>query len=185
VESMSKVVVTKEKLVAIGDALRDKTEATEAYSLDEMPEVIQGIETGEGGADFTISDASYLFHNGARLDYKDVFMGALSTELIGMRNMFYGCNALNEIDLSKYDTSDVSDMAYMFYGCSNLKSLNISTFNTSKVQNMESMFTNCINLEALDLSNFDTSQNKNLSQFVSNCRFKSINLSNFDTSATT
>ena len=74
---MSKVVVTKEKLVAIGDALRDKTEATEAYSLDEMPEVIQGIETG-GGADFTINDASYLFYNGARFEYKDVFMNALT-----------------------------------------------------------------------------------------------------------
>ena len=38
-----------DKLTAIGDAIRDKTGTTDLLKLDDMPSVIQSIETGEGG----------------------------------------------------------------------------------------------------------------------------------------
>ena len=43
---MSKVAVTKEKLDAIGDALREKREESIQYGLDEMPQVIRDIKSG-------------------------------------------------------------------------------------------------------------------------------------------
>lgn len=138
---MSKVVVTKEKLVAIGDALRDKTEATEAYSLDEMPEVIQGIETG-GGADFTINDASYLFYSRARLSQYDNIISLLK-DVTNMNSMYYNCQYSMSLDVSKLDTSKVTDMSHMFNNCSKLQSLDMSNFDTSKVTSMQNMFANC------------------------------------------
>jgi surface protein len=44
----------------------------------------------------------------------------------------------------------------MFSGCISLENINLSSFNTSKVTNMGAMFMRCSSLESLDLSSFDT-----------------------------
>ena len=46
-------------------------------------------------------------------------------------------------------------MAVMFYGCSGLSELNVSNFNTSNVTDMGSMFSGCESLQTLDFSNFN------------------------------
>ena len=69
--------------------------------------------------------------------------------------MFHGCNDITEIDLSKFDTSLVTDMSTMFCDCGSLSSLNLSNFNTSLVTNMWGMFQNCYSLASLNLSSFD------------------------------
>ena len=65
-------------------------------------------------------------------------------------------NQITSFDLSKYDTSKVTNMDSMFYGCSGLTSLDLSSFDTSNVTKMDAMFYVCPNLSSLDLSNFDT-----------------------------
>ena len=60
-----------------------------------------------------------------------------------MASMFNGCSSLKEINLSNFNTNNVTDMAYMFTGCSSLKDLNLSNFNTNNVTNMEYMFSGC------------------------------------------
>ena len=47
---------------------------------------------------------------------------------------------LEFVDLSNFDTSEVTDMSGMFYECSSLKSIELSNFNTSKVGSMWRMF---------------------------------------------
>ena len=42
-----------------------------------------------------------------------------------MSYMFYGCSSLNSIDLSNFNTNNVTDMIGMFRGCKNLKKANI------------------------------------------------------------
>ena len=39
--------------------------------------------------------------------------------------MFYGCSSLNSINLSNFNTNNVTDMSCMFDGCSSLKKENI------------------------------------------------------------
>ena len=91
-----------------------------------------------------------------------------------------------EIDLSSFDTSQVTNMSYMFYGMSNLTTLNLSNFNTSKVMDMSYMFAYMLNLTALDLSNFDTSQVTNMnSMFAHMSNLMALNLSSFNTSKVT
>ena len=73
------------------------------------------------------------------------------------KNMFCYLDNILEIDLSNFDSSQVSSFAYMFNGCSNLKKINFGNMDTSKATDMTSLFYNCNKLTSLDLSNFDTS----------------------------
>ena len=36
-----------------------------------------------------------------------------------MGDMFYGCSSLKELNLSTFNTDNVTYMGYMFHGCSN------------------------------------------------------------------
>ena len=62
------------------------------------------------------------------------------------------------IDLSKVDTSNVTNMYWMFRQCTGLTSLDVSGFDTSKVTNMVGMFARDSALTSLDLSSFDISK---------------------------
>ena len=56
--------------------------------------------------------------------------------------MFYKCQNISFIDLSKFDTSKTIYMNNMFYGCTNLETIKLSLlFNTERVTSMEKMFT--------------------------------------------
>ncbi len=57
-----------------------------------------------------------------------------------MRYMFDDCESLTQLDVSNFDTSNVTDMTCMFAGCESLTQLDISNFDTSNVTNMISMF---------------------------------------------
>ena len=59
--------------------------------------------------------------------------------------MFYDCNSLNSLpDISKWNTSNVTDMSCMFFDCSSLNSLpDISIWNTKKLKEKTDMFYGC------------------------------------------
>ena len=76
--------------------------------------------------------------------------------------MFYSCNNIIEMNLSHFDTSQVTDMGYMFAFCSALVSFDLSNFYTSQVTDMTFMFEYCSKLVSFDLSNFNTSQVTNM-----------------------
>ena len=42
-----------------------------------------------------------------------------------MTSLFDGCTSLEELDLSDFDTSNVTDMICMFHSCIALKKINI------------------------------------------------------------
>ena len=80
-----------------------------------------------------------------------------TSQVTNMKLMFCFCSSLTSVNLSSFDTSNVTDMSDMFDGCTALVKLDVSGLNTSKVTNMAGMFMGCSNLVALDLSSFDTS----------------------------
>ena len=76
----------------------------------------------------------------------------------------------------------VVSMSYMFAG-SHTTSIDLSSFNTSNVTTMEYMFAGVSGVEEYDLSTFDTSNNEYFNfMFVGNTGIKELNLSGFDTS---
>jgi len=118
------------------------------------------------------------------LDQTDNFIELIWYNLINScEHMFCGCSDITEIDLSNFDTSDVTIMQGMFAGCSSLTSINLSNFDTSKVTLMNYMFFGCISLTIINSSNFDTSKVVWMTQMFDGCSsLTSLNLSNFDTS---
>ena len=106
--------------------------------------------------------------------------------LANMNSMFYDRYNLTALDLSNFDTSNVTDMSDLFFYCDNLTVLDLSSFNTSNVTNMNNMFANCDNLTTLDISGFDTSNVKDMNSMFFYCsNLTELDLSNFDTSNVT
>ena len=109
-----------------------------------------------------------------------------TSQVTNMFAMFSRMSSLTTLDLSSFDTSQVTSMSEMFRNMYNLTSLNLSSFDTSKVTNMDRMFFSIRNLTTLDLSNFDTSQATNmLYMFYDMRNLTSLDLSNFNTSKVT
>ena len=70
-----------------------------------------------------------------------------------MSGMFAGCMSLKELDLSSFNTNNVTDMREMFITCSSLKEINLSSFNTDNVTDMSFMFDGCKNLKSITKPN--------------------------------
>lgn len=49
--AVSRIIINKSALDNISDAIRNKLDSENQYTLDEMPEAIQSIETDGGGGD--------------------------------------------------------------------------------------------------------------------------------------
>ena len=114
------------------------------------------------------------------------------SKVTNMSMLFFGLNSLEELDLSMFDTSNVTDMSNMFAGDlseylslgSSLKKIDLSSFDTSKVTRMSGMFAGCTKLKELDLSNFDTSNVTDMRAMFYRCSsLMFLDLSSFDLSS--
>ena len=64
-----------------------------------------------------------------------------------MQFIFYNCSSLINLDLSNFNTRNVTNMGNMFAGCSSLINLDLSNFKTQKVTCICGMFTGCSSLK--------------------------------------
>ena len=103
-----------------------------------------------------------------------------------MGYMFWGCTNLKEIDLTNFDTKDVTDMNRMFSGCQSLVELDLTSLDTSKVTDMNETFGYCKNLETLNISNLKTDLVKKMTYMFAGCvKLKTLDFSSFNTSNVT
>ena len=117
-------------------------------------------------------DSSFMFNGLNGLSSIDISSFDTSN-VTDMEWMFYSCSSLTSLNLGdNFDTSNVTNMSYMFYACSSLTSLDLGdNFDTSNVTTMTGMFSSCSNLTTLDLGDkFDTSNVTNMSSMFYNCR---------------
>lgn len=161
---------------AIKQALSNKgVIVSDTAKLDEYPALIDSIQAGGGD--------SYYGAYYEDLFYTRINRGGSSGESYSY--LFASCNA-KELNLSRLDTSNVSNMSYMFFNCNALTSLDLGNFDTSNVTTMNRMFYNCNKLTSIDLSNFDTSKVSDMGYMFSDCKsLTSLDLSNFDTGKVT
>ena len=72
-----------------------------------------------------------------------------------MTGMFSLCTNLKDIDLSSFDTSSVTDpnegFVSMFYGCSSLTNLNLGSFTFNSSANTKTMLGSCSSLQSLTI----------------------------------
>jgi len=125
-----------------------------------------------------MKDVDGLFR-GSSIQYVEVF--CVGDDIKNIRNMFSSCTVLQKLNLSKFNTNNVTNMRYMFYNCTSLKDLNLSKFNTSKVTNMSYMFAKCSSLTNIKLSKFVTNAVKDMQAMFYKCSsLKSLNISKLD-----
>jgi len=97
-------------------------------------------------------------------------------------SMFFNCTSLQTLDLSNFDTANVTNMASMFRNCTALATLDLSNFNTANVTTMERIFQGCTSLQLLDLSNFNTENVTTMGFVFNGCTsLQLLDLSNFNT----
>ena len=109
-----------------------------------------------------------------------------TSQVTYMQSMFFGMSNLTTLNLSNFDTSKVTNMQYMFSEMSSLTSLNLSSFNTSNVTDMNNMFKHVSSLTSLNLSSFNTSNVTDMKAMFSGMHsLTTLDLSSFNTSNVT
>ena len=132
-----------------------------------------------------MSDASGLFYGCENLTSLDL-SGFDTANVTNMGNMFSNCHSLTSLDLSGFDTANVTDMGAMFDGCRSLTSVDLSGFDTTNVTNMAYMFGNCSSLTSVDVSGFDTANVTSMLEMFFVCSsLASVDVSGFDTTNVT
>ena len=105
-----------------------------------------------------------------------------TSNITDMSCMFLECKA-QYMDLTSFDTSNVKNMCGMFNKCGT-QSIDLTSFNTSNVMDMSHMFMGC-KAQSLDLTSFNTSKVTDMQCMFCGCRAQSIDLTSFDTSNVT
>lgn len=128
-----------------------------------------------------MTDASYMFWGCENLSDVDL-SGFDTADVTNMCHMFEYCRELKTLDLSGLDTGKVTDMTWMFNSCHELTELNLGGFNTENVVNMDDMFYDCNELANIDLSSFNTKNVVGMNGMFYSCeRLTNLDLGSFDT----
>ena len=194
-----------------GEEIQDLTSDKPIYLVYDETSGVVSINT-PAETILTQADASYMFaylgamkyidnlrclntSNAELMNHMFCFLGCSNRELreidlsnfntanvTNMRSMFNGCRNIKDLDCSRFDTSNVTEMSYMFQYCVNLENLNVSSFNVSQVTMMQYMFSYCYALKHLDLSSFVPESVESLKYMFNMCTgLESLDVSNFET----
>lgn len=144
----------------------------------EDKEKIQVVEFAEEIAPKNMANYFYFLTNLSEIKGIE---NLKTDNVTSMYATFGGCSSLSSLDVSKFNTSQVTNMNSMFYNCK-FSAIDVTNFNTENVTDMNSMFANCNNLENLVITSFNTSKVTDMGFMFQNAKkMKKINLSNLDT----
>ena len=73
---------------------------------------------------------------------KYIFKG----NIIKVDYIFFDCENIQKLNLSSFNTQNVTNMYKMFYECNFLSNLNLTPFNTQNVTDKREMFCRCNSL---------------------------------------
>ena len=186
-------IVDRQKLVNIADAVREKKGITGKMTLDAIASNITSIPTADNNALFDFArggipgiplpgSSSKILSYLTKIDLSEWD----TSNITDMNRLFYSCSSLTSLDVSNFNTNKVTNMSNMFNGCRSLTSLDVSNFNTGKVTDMGYMFDVCSSLTSLDVSSFNTSNVTNMINMFDGCSsLTSLDVSNFNTNKVT
>ena len=113
-------------------------------------------------------NCAYWFYNSSIVTCD--LHGLDTSNTTNMSYMFYGCDDLNELDISFFNTENVTNMSKMFRGCNNLTVLRLNNWNTNNVINMQQMFYACHNIHTLEIGDWRTGNVSDMSEMFYQCR---------------
>ena len=147
---------------------------------------------GANGGVIANENSGYLFYNFQNIESINFNNNFDTSNTINMSWLFGNCTSLLALDLSSFDTSNVTNIACMFNMFDNstqtvttnkLSSIVFGdNWNVKNVTNMGQLFAGCYNLTTLDVSNWDTSNVVNMDSVFAYCRgLKEIDVSKWNT----
>ena len=144
---------------------------------------------GEGGVIANI-DSSYLFANiGSGITDEEVTITGLEyldTGVVTNMTAMFGNSKVVELNVSSFNTENVTILRDTFGNCSNLTKLDLNNWNTRNVTILRDTFSNCSNLTKLDLNNWNTRNATSLFNTFSGCtNLTTLEISNWNTSNVT
>lgn len=98
-----------------------------------------------------------------------------------MGNMFAGCYSLASLDVTDWNTKNVTVMSGMFYDCKQLTTLDLSGWDVTNVNHMRRMFAECSSLETLNTAHWDAENVINMREMFAYCTsMTTLNVSDWD-----
>ena len=94
-----------------------------------------------------------------------IFVNGNSTEVTKILTNLEGENTIKMVWYSP-----LSDISRMFYCLGNILEINLSNFDSSQVTSMSEIFLNCESLTSIDFTNFNTSKVNNFSSIFFGCK---------------
>lgn len=159
-------------------------------NMEGMFRKVYNVRTLNLGANFDTSKVTNMFamfEGGYYLENLILGDKFKTDEVTNMSRMFAGCWYVKDIDFSKFNTKNVTDMSYMFNDATAFRNFtNTAKFNTEKVTDMSYMFSNT-RFTTLDLSAFNTKNVTNMA-YMFDRTSNSVNVTYpavFDTSKVT
>ena len=104
------------------------------------------------------------------------------SNVTNMRYMFCDCINFTGKGLENWDVSNVKTMDYMFLRCNSFRGEGLENWNVSNVKTMEGMFAYCNKFEGKVLENWNVSNVKNMSNMFDGCKCFNCDLSGWNVS---
>lgn len=115
-----------------------------------------------------ITDLSYLFGRCHSIDNLDLTLMKVGPNITDLGYLCTDCTRLTNINVSNWDTSNVTRFVGVFYNCSNLTNLDLSSWVTASGTSFVQMFYGCTHLEHLDIRKFTFDRAKYWSDMLYN-----------------
>ncbi len=128
---------------------------TSANSMFKNCSSLTTIDIGNfNAADGKLEDVAYMF-NGCtevtELSFGENFNTQnISSSSDGFKRMFDGCKNATTIDVTNFNTANVTDISYMFNGCEAVTGLNLSGWNPANFTRLDHAFCNMNALVNID-----------------------------------
>lgn len=140
-----------------------------------------------------VTDGSYMFYscansteinvsqwNTSKIKYFDkMFSNCQSLAFLDVNNwdMISGCSlnsmfsysGITDIDLSKWDTSNISNLSNLFFNCTKLKQIDLHTWNTKSVSTCYWLFRGCSSLEFINIDGWNTCNVYDMGRMFGEC----------------
>ena len=140
-----------------------------------------------------VTDGSYMFYscansteinvsqwNTSKIKYFDkMFSNCQSLAFLDVNNwdMISGCSlnsmfsysGITDIDLSKWDTSNISNLSNLFFNCTKLKQIDLHTWNTKSVSTCYWLFRGCSSLEFINIDGWNTCNVYDMDRMFGEC----------------
>ena len=149
-------------LTDVADAIREKTGSSEDIVASNFDTEISNISGGGDPSEYFTSTITYVGTN-SDMAWKNTLykLPALTLTGTNCHSLFYNA-PFTKIDVSNFNTSTITDFRQMFKGCNKLNEIiGIENFNLNGISgngSIDSMFRDCSSLTSLNLNNWSNTQ---------------------------